>query len=158
VGTSAALIIRLSLGLAILYGLVIVVWYELLRSLLGRRRAGAKATQAPHAETPQAEHGEPVGVGEDHGHRAEMESELERARRHYRLAREEARTERDAAIATAGQAADQAIERIEGRYREIDAAFTDEETEQILELLRRPSGDETPWRDETPWPADGGRP
>ncbi len=156
-GTSAALIIRLSLGLAILYGLVIVVWYELLRSLLGRRRARAKATAAPHAETAhtqtaQADHGLGPGAGEDGGRRAAMESELEHARRHYRLAREEAITERDAAIAAASQAADQAIERIEGRYRQIDAAFTDEETEQILELLRRPSGDETPW------PADGGRP
>jgi hypothetical protein len=80
-----------------------------------------------------------------------MESELEQARRHYQLAREEARTERDAAIAAAGQAADQAIERIEARYREIDAAFIDEETERILEVLRRPSGDERPW------PADTGR-
>jgi hypothetical protein len=149
--TSAAVIIKLSLGLAILYALVIVVWFELLRSLVSRRRAGAKDTPAPHAETAQAEHGEGVGAGEDGRQRAAMESELERARRHYRLAREKARSERDAAIATAGQAADQAIERIEGRYREIDAAFIDEETERILELLRRPSGDERPW------PADGER-
>jgi len=39
VATSAALIIKLSLGLAVLYGLVIVVWFELLRSLVMRRRA-----------------------------------------------------------------------------------------------------------------------
>ena len=145
--TSAALIIKLSLGLAILYGLVIVVWYELLRSLVLRRRAGEAAAPAAHLQTaPQAVRGEGVGVGvaEDNGHRAAMESELERARRHYRLAREEARTERNAAITAAGQAADQAIERIEGRYREIDAAFIDEETERILEMLRRPSGDDRP--------------
>ena len=143
--TSAALIIKLSLGLAILYGLVIVVWYELLRSLVLRRRAGEAAAPAAHLQTaPQAVRGEGVGVAEDNGHRAAMESELERARRHYRLAREEARTERNAAITAAGQAADQAIERIEGRYREIDAAFIDEETERILEMLRRPSGDDRP--------------
>ncbi len=174
---SAAVMIKLSLGLAILYGLVIVVWFELLRSLLARRRASAKAAPAPHADTVRADqgvpadqgvradhgvradngvrvdHGEAPGAGENHGHAtAAMESELERARRHYRLAREEARTERDAAIAAAGRAADQAIERIEGRYREIDAAFIDEETERILEMLRGPSGDERPR------PADGGKP
>jgi hypothetical protein len=157
VGTSAALIIRLSLGLAILYGLVIVVWYELLRKLLARRRQSRSDARVRHPETAAAERGEEVGEGAREGaaqngrHIAAMESELERARRHYRLAREEARTERDAAIAAAGQAADQAIARIEGRYREIDAAFSDEETERILDLLRRPSGDERPW------PADGGR-
>ncbi len=150
--TSAAVIIRLSLGLAILYGLVIIVWYELLRKLLARRRESRPNARTRAPEAAPAEHGEGVaGVGQDHAHTATMESELERARRHYRLAREQARTERDAAIAAAGQAADQAIERIEGRYREIDAAFSDEETERILDLLRRPSGDERPW------PADGGR-
>lgn len=151
-GTSAAVTIKLSLGLAILYALVIVVWFELFRSLLARRRAGAKATSAPQAEPALAEHGPRPETGEDGGRVAAMESELMRARRHYRLVREEARTERDAAIAAAGQAADQAIERIEGRYRDIDAAFIDEETERILEMLRRPSGDERPWK------ADGGTP
>ena len=70
-----------------------------------------------------------------------MESELERARGHYQLAREEARAERDSAIAAANQAAEEAIERIEARYREIDEAFIDEETERIIEMLRRPPGE-----------------
>ena len=87
---------------------------------------------------------EPGGHRSDNGSRAATESELERARRHYLLAREEARAERDAAIAAANRAAEQAIERIEGRYREIDGAFNDEETERILEMLRRPSGDGAP--------------
>jgi hypothetical protein len=143
VAISAAVIIKLSLGLAILYGLVIVVWYELLRSLVRRRRGAGTATATsswrPAAEAEPGEHG-----GEGNGYRPGMESELERARRHYRLAREEARTERDAAIAAANRAAEQAIERIEGRYREIDGEFNDEETERILEMLRRPSGDGAP--------------
>ncbi len=142
--TIAAVTIRLSLGLAILYGLVIVVWYELLRKLLSGRRASEHDAHPPYPDTPPAEHRDAVGAGGDHAHTAAMESELERARRHYRRAREEARPARDAAIAAAGQAADHAIERIEGRYREIDAAFADEETERILEMLRRPAGEERP--------------
>ena len=76
--------------------------------------------------------------------RVAMESELERARRHYRLAREQARAERDAAIAAAKGAAEEAIERIERRYREIDGAFIEEETERILELLRGPLSEDAP--------------
>jgi hypothetical protein len=143
VGTIATLTIKLSLGLAVLYGFVIVVWYELLRSLIQRRRAHTTSTPAPHPhKSPQADRGDREGAGD--GGRQAMESELERARRHYHLAREEARSERDAAIASAHQAAEQAIERIEGRYREIDGEFIDEETERILELLRRPAGDGSP--------------
>jgi len=141
VATSAALIIKLSLGLAVLYGLVIVVWFELLRSLVMRRRAATSGRTARAQAPPQPE---PGGHRSDNGSRAATESELERARRHYLLAREEARAERDAAIAAANRAAEQAIERIEGRYREIDGAFNDEETERILEMLRRPSGDGAP--------------
>jgi len=143
VGTIATLTIKLSPGLAVLYGLVIVVWYELLRSLIQRRRARTALNPASHLhKSARAEPGEHEGSPD--GRRAAMESELERARRHYHLAREEARSERDAAIAAAHQAAEQAIERIEGRYREIDGEFIDEETERILEMLRGPAGDEAP--------------
>lgn len=142
-GIIATQTIKLSLGLAVLYGLVIVVWYELMRSLVQRRRARGAPTPAPQPERPsEAEAGE-RGSRED-GNRAALESELERARTHYQLARKEARIERDEAIASAHQAAEQAIERIEGRYREIDREFTDEETERILEMLRRPSRDDAP--------------
>ena len=142
-GIIATQTIKLSVGLAVLYGLVIIVWYELLRSLVMRRRARNTSSSAPQSQTsPAPEAGEREGI--EDGHRADLESELERARRHYHLARREARIERDEAIAAAHEAAEQAIERIEGRYREIDGAFTDEETERILEMLRRPAGDETP--------------
>lgn len=146
--TDPALILRISLGLAILYGLVIVVWFELLRSgvarrMARRRRRDGAATTTSHPDG--REEGEPVEhkskVAED---RVAMESELERARMHYRLAREQARAERDAAIAAAKEAAEEAIERIERRYREIDGAFIDEETERILELLRGPWSEDAP--------------
>ena len=78
------------------------------------------------------------------GDRFAMESELERARTHYRLAREQARAERDAAVAAAKEAAEEAIERIERRYREIDGAFIDEETERMFELLRGPRSENAP--------------
>jgi hypothetical protein len=146
VGTSAAVILKVSIGLAILYGAVILVWYELLRSTVLRRRprrGDGDAAPAPVKDAPQA--AEAGGhKSEDPRRRAAMESELERVRRHYDLARQEARKERDAAIAAANQAAEEAIERIERRYREIDAGFSDEETERILEMVRRPSGEHGP--------------
>ena len=138
-----AFILRLSVGLAILYGTVIVVWYELIRSLVLRRRGGKSSMAASHrAGREQAERAgrEPEWAA----HRAAEESELERVRGHYQLARKEARAERDTAIAAAKEAADEAIERIERRYREIDEAIIDEETERINELLRRSSGEQTP--------------
>jgi biopolymer transport protein ExbB/TolQ len=140
---SIAFILRLSVGLAILYGAVIVVWYELIRSVVARRRGERGPTAKSHAvnrEHAQQGDREP----ESAAHRAAAESEHERARGHYQLAREEARAERDSAIAAAKHAADEAVERIERRYREIDEAFIDEETERINELLRRSSGEQTP--------------
>jgi hypothetical protein len=143
VGTSIAFILRLSVGLAILYGAVIVVWYELIRSVVARRRGGrGQAAKSPAVRREHAAQGD--SGPESAAHRAAAESELERARAHYQLAREEARAERDGAIAAAKHAADEAVERIERRYREIDEAFIDEETERINELLRRCSGEQTP--------------
>jgi hypothetical protein len=147
--TSTAFILRLSVGLAILYGAVIVVWYELLRSVIVRRRTALRgrsdripaATSHPAgSEQSELAEGEPESAAQ----RAAEESELERAHRHYHLAREDARTERDAAIAAANEAAEEAIRRIERRYREIDEAFIDEETERINEMLRRPPGEPAP--------------
>ena len=146
--TDPALILRLSLGLAILYGLVIVVWFELLRSAATRwaarrRPRGTTVTAASHPN--RREEAEAVqGKSDAAADRVAMESELERARNHYRLARERARGERDEAIAAAKKAAAEAIERIERRYREIDGAFIDEETERIMELLRGPWSTDPP--------------
>ncbi len=145
-GISAAVILKVSIGLAILYGAVILVWYELLRSTVLRRRprrGDGDASPAPAKDAAQ-QAGPGEHKSEDAGRRTAMESELERVRRHYDLARGEARKERDAAIAAANQAAEEAIERIERRYREIDAAFSDEETERILEMVRRPSAEGAP--------------
>lgn len=144
--TSVALVLRLSLGLAILYGAVIIVWFELLRSLVVRRRVRRREASSETATATVApgerERREPADSdGRVAAQTAATESELERARRHYYLARKEARSGRDAAIAAANEAAEEAIQRIERRYREIDEAFVDEETERINELLRRRSED-----------------
>ena len=124
-----------------LYGLVIVVWYELLRSQvverLRRRRAGRG-----RAVTPREPRGEDRRPGEN-GHVAATptrpdELELDRARRYFQLARQAAQAERDAAIEAANEAAQEAIGRIERRFREIDGAYVEQETERISEMLLRP--------------------
>jgi len=142
--TAAGVVLKLSLGLAILYGLVVVVWYELLRSTvlhrLRRRRRdehrAAASEEAPRDGVLSAENGHAVGAE----HANPEDFDLDRARRRYHLARKAAKAERDAAIEAASEAAGQAIERIERRYREIDGAFIDEETEHISEVLRRSPG------------------
>jgi hypothetical protein len=152
--TGAGVILRLSLGLVILYGLVVVVWYELLRStvvhrLRGRRRdelAAAASEEEPWDGVLSAENGHAENGHAENGHAAVAEHanqedlDLDRARRRYHLARKAAKAERDAAIEAASEAAGQAIERIERRYREIDGAFIEEETEHISEMLRRSPG------------------
>jgi len=94
---SAVVKFSLSLGLLILYGLGAVIWYELLRSelmdLVARRRRRRHNTQA----------------------------ELDPARRHYHLAREAAKAERDAAVQAATEATRQAVDRIEQRDQRVDA-------------------------------------
>ena len=66
------------------------------------------------------------------------ELELDRARRHFYLARQAAQAERDAAIEAANEATQEAIGRIERRYREIDGVYVEQETERISEMLLRP--------------------
>ena len=146
---SAVLILRLSLGLAILYGLVVIVWYELLRSAVlnqvARRRSNkARAATFHRGRSEQAELAERKREREAAGQEAAEESEPDPARRHYYLARKAAKAERDVAVEAANEAAKQAIERIERRCREIDRAIDHEETERIKEMLRRPSSDKTP--------------
>lgn len=121
---SAVVKFSLSLGLLILYGLGAVIWYELLRSelvdLLARRRRRKARWDAGDEAEP-----EPAGpVEPEHGppdKEADQESELDPARRHYHLAREAAKAERDAAVQAATEATKQAVERIERRYRRADS-------------------------------------
>ena len=139
------LILRLSIGLTVLYGLVIIVWYELLRSTvmyrLRRRRDNEVQATMPAEETWEGAGSGENGSGENGRARAQPAVsevlELERTRRHYQLARHAAEAERDAAIEAASTAAEAAIERIERRHREIDEAFIDEETSRVSELLDR---------------------
>ena len=144
---SAVLILRLSLGLAILYGLVVIVWYELLRSAVLNQVARRRSNKA-RAATFHRNRLEEAELAEREREAAEQkaaeESEPDPARRHYYLARKSAKAERDVAVEAASEAAKQAIERIERRCREIDRAIDHEETERIKEMLRRPLSDKTP--------------
>jgi hypothetical protein len=136
---SAVLTLKLSLGLAILYGVNVIVWYELLRSAVLHRVARRRSDHRERREEAElAEAERDVAEQQD----AE-ESEPDPARRHYYLARRTARAERDAAIGAATEAAKQAIERIERRCREIDAVLDHEETQRAQAMLRRPSSDKT---------------
>jgi hypothetical protein len=137
---SAVLILRLSLGLAILYGLVVIVWYELLRSAVLNQVARRRSNKA-RAATVLVERKREREAGEQE---AAEEWEPDPARRRYYLARKAAKAERDVAVEAASEAAKQAIERIERRCREIDRAIDHEETERVKEMLRRPSSDKTP--------------
>ena len=141
--TSPGVILRLSTGLAVLYGLVVIVWYELLRSMvlhrLRRRRGNEGRATTPHQEMREGARSLQNGRAAA-AQTAPEESELDRARRHYYLARQAAKAERDAAIEAASGAAEEAIQRIERRYSEIDGAFIEEETERISQVLGRPSG------------------
>ncbi len=144
--TSAVLILRLSLGLAILYGLVVIVWYELLRSAVlnqvARRRSNRARAATFHRNRLEAELAEREREATEQ--EAAEESEPDPARRRYYLARKAAKAERDVAVEAASEAAKQAIERIERRCREIARAIDHEETERIKEMLGRPSSDKTP--------------
>ena len=136
------MVLGLSPGLAVLYVLVVIVWYQLLcwlvLDLVRRRRRNqdpaSTSTEETRAliepRTSERDGSEPVAAGE---------LELERARRHFYLARQTAKAERDAAIATATAAAEEAIGRIERRYREIDEGFIDQETQRISQMLGRHS-------------------
>jgi hypothetical protein len=133
-------VVRLSAGLVVLYGLVIVVWYELFRSQvvdrLRRRRAGRGRAVTPGA--PMREDTRPGENGHVPAELTRTEAlELDRARRYFHLARQAAQAERDAAIEAANDAAQEAIGRIERRYREIDGAYVEQETERISEVLLR---------------------
>jgi hypothetical protein len=128
------LIINLPLGLVVIYVLAAVVWYELLRSavvsrLARRRRDGGRADRLQSESWEQAELAErELEVAEQEAAEA---SEPDLARRLYYLARKAAKAERDLAIQMASEATEKAVERIERRYREIDAELDDEEAERL---------------------------
>jgi hypothetical protein len=131
---AADVAIRLPPALAVIYGLAIIIWYELLRlalmDLLAKRRTGrADRDQFEHWRSQEAE------LAESRRQAAEQEaaeaSEPDPARRYYYTARRTARAERDAAVEAASKAVEQAIERIERRHLKIEAALDHEERERI---------------------------
>lgn len=140
VAANGAVLIELPLGLAIIYALAIIIWYELLRSAVlnqvTKRRSGK--TQREALEQPRRDKAEQGQRGREAAQQADAkESEPDPAQTHYHPARE-ARAERDAALAAANKAAMQAIERIERRHREISWTIDHEEAERINAQLGRP--------------------
>jgi hypothetical protein len=129
-----AFILKMPLGLAVIYGLAVVIWYELLRlavlSQVARRRTNRARISASHwgswEEAELAEREREVAK-----HEAAEASEPDPARRLYYLARKAAKAERDLAIQMANEAAERAVGGIERRYREIDAELDQEESERL---------------------------
>jgi acetaldehyde dehydrogenase (acetylating) len=138
---AADVAVQLPPALAVIYGLAIVVWYELLRRLVTARGAKRRGTRAEMDEFEQwRRRGAELAQGRREGKEQEAaeESEPDLARRYYYIARRTARAERDAAVAAASEAVEQAIERIERRHREIEAAIDHEESERIRWQLEHP--------------------
>jgi hypothetical protein len=134
VTASPAFILSMPTGLAVIYGLAALIWYELLRSAVrGRiaRRRGRKARIAQF-QSDRREEAELRERDRDVVEREAVEaSEPDLARRLFYLARKAAEAERDLAIQKANEAAAQAVDRIERRYREIDAELEREEAERL---------------------------
>ena len=127
---SAVIKLSLPVGLAILYGLGFVIWYELLRAEFvhlfarrrrrrRRRRGKAQVVAADGIGPGQAEAAESDRVAPEW--RVGEESSPDPARRHYYLARKAASAERDAAVAAAAEATKQATDRIGRRYEQMHA-------------------------------------
>jgi hypothetical protein len=127
-----ALMLRMPLGLVVIYGLAFVLWYELLRSAVLSRVAQRRSNEA---RVPALESGEEAELAESEREAAEQEaaeaSEPDFARRLYYLARKAAKAERDLAIQTANEATERAVEQIESRYREIATELDEEEAERL---------------------------
>jgi hypothetical protein len=129
-----AFVLNMSPGLAVVYGLAAIIWYELLRlAVLGRlarrrtRKARLPAFEAKSREEAEVREGERAAAEQE----ALEASEPDLARRLYYLARKSAAAERDLAVQTANEAAEQAVERIESRYREIGAELDRDEAERL---------------------------
>ena len=127
-----AILVTLPLGLAVIYALAAVLWYELLRSallnLLARRR-GVDARISSVGRWEEAERAESEREAAEQ--EAAEASEPDFARRLYYLARKAAKAERNLAIQKAHEAAERAVERIENRYLEITAELDEEEAERV---------------------------
>jgi hypothetical protein len=140
-----ALRIELPPGLAVIYVAAIVIWYELVRLAILNRVAKRRRSRARRDEFDQWRRRE-AELARSGRRRAERESaeesETDPARRYYYLARKTAKAERDSAVEAANKAVREAVERIERRHREIEAALDREESERIeAQLGRRPHGD-----------------
>jgi hypothetical protein len=134
-----AFVLNMPLGLAVIYGLAAVLWYELLRSaIVGRiaRRRGDRP-HGPSADEESEREREREAAEREAAEREAAEREAREAsepdlgRRLYYLARKAARAERDLAIQTANEATKRAVQRIERRYREVGAELDDDEAERL---------------------------
>ena len=124
-----AFVLNMPLGLAVIYGLAAVLWYELLRSaILGRvarwRGNGPGVTAVDEKVERESER-------EAAEREAREASEPDLGRRLYYLARKAAQAERDLAIQTANEATKRAVQRIERRYLEVSAELDDDEAERL---------------------------
>jgi biopolymer transport protein ExbB/TolQ len=132
--THPGFVIDLPLALAVIYVIVIIVWYELLRRIVLGRLARRRSFKARRGEFEQwrRQQDKLAKIGREAARQETAEaSEADPARSYYYLARKTAKAERDAAVNRANQAVKEAIERIERRHREIEAALDHEETERI---------------------------
>lgn len=139
--TESALVISLPVALVVVYGLAIVIWYELLRLAVTSRIAKRRSSRAERDEFEDWRRQE-AELAEQSRRAAEQEAaeeaEPDPARRYYYIARRTARAERDAAVETANEAVEQAIERIERRHLQIEAALDHEEQERLRRQRGRP--------------------
>lgn len=134
--------VRLPVALAVIYGLAIIIWYELIRLAVMKRVAKRRSGKVERDEFEQwrsQETEREQSRREAAENEAAEESEPDPARRYYYIARRTARAERDAAVDIATKAVAQAIERIERRHREIQAALDHEESERIERELGLPT-------------------
>jgi hypothetical protein len=129
-----AFVLNMPPGLAVIYGLAAVLWYELLRSaILGRiarwrgNRPGVTAVDDERERARAREAAEREAAERE----AREASEPDLGRRLYYLARKAAQAERDLAIQTANEATKRAVQRIERRYREVSAELDDDEAERL---------------------------
>jgi hypothetical protein len=136
---SAGLVLRMPLGLLVVYALAIVLWLNLIRLAIANRlerRRDSRARREAQAQSMMRET-EEAAIRHEAAEREVAEaSEPDPARRLYHLGRKTAKAERDAAVAVVRDAASQAIARVEARYEEIDATLKAEEIEREKQRRR----------------------
>jgi hypothetical protein len=127
-----ALILEMPLGLAVIYGVAAVLWYELLRSAVLGRLARRRRKRENLRSVNGMEEAEPVESQRETAEQGTAEaSEPDPARRLYFVARRTATAERDVAIQAASALAERAIKRIEDHYGEIAKELDDEEAQRL---------------------------